>query len=435
MTKLLTLGTIVLLCLVCPSTPVQAQCDQVDTIFGYGEVPSGDAAFGNIVGPAGDLNKDGYADILVAGTESYFSIKATVTVYSGLNGDSLRQFYNWSGLVYGASYFGDYNNDSYPDYLINSVVYSGLTGDTLFDFDNSWLRGVSAGDVNNDGYHDVLVVRSDTGYVLSGVSGATLYHWGGYYGFGYSKAALGDVNGDGYDDVAFGYPESSTKRGRVYVYSGFDGTEIFRVNGWIEYQEFGYNVERAGDLNNDGYADMLVTGQSENSLTAQVMVWAYSIKDSTLLFTVSGADYGVSYVDKFGYAMDGVGDITNDGYGDFAVGAFRSGTNKGNVYVFSGADGSYLYEAQNRFTTRILMGKDVAGVGDTDGDGSPDFVVGCPWMEGPEDTPNDSYMRGGALVFRCNFPPGECQVADDFDGDIWDNVCDNCKWFQKMRGL
>ena len=75
------------------------------------------------------------------------------------------------------------------------------------------------------------------------------------------------------------------------------------------------------------------------------------------------------------------------------------------------------------------LGFALAGVGDTDGDGSPDFVVGADRGDNPDDPSENNYYTGAAYLFRCFFPGPECQIEDDFDSDIWDDNCDNCLWF------
>jgi hypothetical protein len=409
-----------------------AQCGQELAFYGSKSAVAGRNHFGEIVAAAGDVNNDGYPDILICNSEGYMDAKTNAIVYSGLTGDSIRNFYN-GYRVYSAESFGDFNGDSYDDVLVNGVVMSGIDADTLVNFFAVFGGGVqddiSAGDADGDGKHDFLIAdfrySSNRGRVdlISSVTFDTLQSWIGDYGggyFGYSVDAAGDVNNDGYADVVIGQPKAFSSQGRVYVYSGFDGSELQALSGGSPEEEFGYKVAGAGDLNNDGYDDILVTGQSNNSVSAPVKVWVYSGRYGTLLYSVSGD----SYQDHYGHTMDGVGDVNFDGYGDFAVGAPDYGNRQGNVYIYSGRNGSLLYEAYDG--VRQSLGSCVAGVGDTDGDGSPDILVGAVFGDDPDNPSQNNYFTGAAYLYGCIYQSPECLADADGDGDGRGNMCDNC---------
>jgi FlgD Ig-like domain/FG-GAP-like repeat/FG-GAP repeat len=437
MKRYLTIITMQLAIALLTTVTADAQCGPEMSVYGFGSVPAGSNSYGEIVGAAGDVDNDGHADFFVAASRDFFAVSATVTVYSGFTGDSIRTLYKDANTVMGASYFGDYNNDNYADLLINGVVYSGINGDTLKKFNFTISNGVSAGDVNGDGIHDIIdpnyAYSSGKGRVdlLSGANGDTLYSWFGHgvlFQFGRVVDAAGDFNNDGVIDIVIGEPESDvtgTNRGAVFVYSGKDGSQLLRRFGTVNHTKFGSKVSGAGDLNGDGYDDILVSSVNYSIASSPAKVWAYSGKNGSLLYTVSIG----SPNDKFGYAFDGLGDVSNDGYDDFAVTA-PGYFGQGNIYVFSGLTGELLYSSYDRFAPAIEVGASLAGVGDTDGDGSPDFVTGSPSGHDPDNPDENNYYRGSAHLFRCAFPSWECQRFDDFDNDMWSNVCDNCKWFQ-----
>jgi len=407
-----------------------AQCDKNFTVYGSSSEVAGSNTFARIVAAAGDVDNDGYPDFLVATTNNgTYTRTCKVTVYSGKTEDSIGTYFeNGSQRIYNAEGFGDFNNDDYDDLLISGVIISGLAGDTLSDFSSVSRLCKNAGDIDKDGKNDLVFPANNytETILISGANGDTLFTWGG----GVTLVNAGDINNDTYPDIAIGNPSYSSDRGQVVVYSGFDGSQLFLKNGSASYVEFGYNIAAAGDLNNDNYDDIIICGQSENSVSAPLKVWAYSGQTGNMLYYVEGP--GITYQDKFGYAMDGIGDINEDDRDDFIVAAYRDNSNEGNLFVYSGQNGSLIFEANIRFTKKEQFGYSVAGVGDTDGNGSPDFLVGAPNADDPDNPSQNNYFTGGAYLYRCLFPGPECQIEDDFDGDAWDNNCDNCLWFENV---
>lgn len=434
MKKVLTISVAVLMGFAYLSSAANAQCGKDVAYYGYGSVTAGNQSFGNMVAAAGDVDHDGHPDFMIAATKDWFSVNATVTVYSGLTGESIGIYYDGATTVYGISAFGDYNGDQYDDIFINGVVYSGLDKDTLYVFDSGSRDGSSAGDVDQDGKHDLMDPGTNRVDLISGATGDTLFTFWGNSGtaFGASFDAAGDFNHDGTIDIIIGEPYNNaagTAAGRVQVFSGADGSVLFNKYGEAANIQLGREVSGAGDLNNDGYDDILFSNATYNSY--QAAVWAYSGQTGGLLYLLTGD--GPS--DDFGYAIDGLGDISNDGIDDFVVGApkFPYGTSRGNVYVYSGSDGALLYDHDVSGQPQEKLGFSVAGVGDTDEDGSADFVAGAPNGHDPDNPDENNYYRGAAYLFRCGgFPDSECQIYTDFDYDLWSNICDNCEWFANI---
>ena len=295
---------------------------------------------------------------------------------------------------------GDVNGDGTPDFIVgaptdddngtdcgSAVVYSGLDGSVIHRFvgaQTNYRLGTSvagAGDVNGDGFADVVVgsIGDDHGAtafgsarVFSGADGSQLHEWFGareFNFFGQCVRAAGDINADGYDDVIVGVTPLLGS-GNAFVYSGRDGTLLqqFLVLGT------GEMVDGAGDVNGDGYADVVVGRPNDDTagLVAGTAA-AWSGKDRTLLWQVQGLPF-----EQLGTAVAAVGDVNRDGFDDVAVGATQvlSG-GPGYVRVISGADGSTLYTLTG-IAAPDQFGTSVAGVSDVDGDGVGDIVVGAP---------------------------------------------------------
>ena len=196
--------------------------------------------------------------------------------------------------------------------------------------------------------------------------------------FGISVANAGDVNNDGFDDVIIGAHQHMETRlfavGSVSVISGFDGSVLYKRRGVAANDRFGTTVAGAGDLNNDGYADFLVG--APNAYANQGYTRVFSGIDGSILYTIPGMNPG----DKSGFSIDGIGDINNDSSDDFILGEPSFGGDgfyaKGRIRVFSGGTGEELYTfVGNEFD---ILGASVAGVGDINNDGVPDFAAGSP---------------------------------------------------------
>ncbi|MCP4706632.1 MAG: T9SS type A sorting domain-containing protein [candidate division Zixibacteria bacterium] len=419
----------------CAGSLVAQECSKDMTIYGAITAASGDVSFGREIYVAGDVNNDGYSDILALAIGGQFSSNAMAIVYSGLTGDSIRTYYNNNSHIRGAGGFGYFDDDDYADVLVNGVIYSGLSGDTLADYSDVAQYGISGGDLNADGKHDIVVPNINWSTtdgrvdVISGANGDTLHSWtgrSGYAGtFGWSIAVAGDVDADGTNDIIIGEPRydsgtlpSGKDKGQVYVYSGRTGYKLYSRVGPSAYGQFGYNVEGAGDLDNDGFDDILISGQNETSMSP-LKVWAYSVKLKSLIHSVSGS----LYKDEYGAAMDGIGDINQDGYDDFAVSAYRydysaSHTrNRGNLYIYSGIDGSLIQETYKvNISPLELLGTAIRGLGDIDSDGNPDFAAGAIWARAPGDPANE--YRGAVYVYRCPMPTN---ISEEISIEIPEN--------------
>ncbi|MCJ7459407.1 MAG: FG-GAP-like repeat-containing protein, partial [candidate division Zixibacteria bacterium] len=161
--------------------------------------------------------------------------------------------------------------------------------------------------------------------------------------FGYSVSGAGDVNNDGYADLIVGALLNSAGgsfAGRAYVYSGQTGALLYTFTGEAAGDEFGCSVSGAGDVNKDGYADLIVGTFAYPGGTYAGRAYVYSGQTGALLYTFTGAAAN----DQLGVSVSGAGDVNKDGYADLIVGAHGNsagGSFAGRAYVYS-CPGSYV---------------------------------------------------------------------------------------------
>ncbi|MFZ0545184.1 MAG: integrin alpha, partial [Candidatus Promineifilaceae bacterium] len=214
-------------------------------------------------------------------------------------------------------------------------------------------------------------------YVYSGSDGALLNAFAGndFEQLGFSATTAGDVNNDGVPDYIAGgtgspgAPQSFT--GRAVVFSGADHSILYDIPG-TPGDRFGASVSAAGDLNGDSFDDFLVGANRAGYNGANAgRVYAFSGQDGSVLWMQDGLAAGYF----LGTAAGKVGDVTGDGVPDVVVGAVGApvvGTGGGGrAFVYSGADGSLVFTLTPKPTAGVFGLFFASGAGDVNGDGFP----------------------------------------------------------------
>jgi len=285
---------------------------------------------------------------------------------------------------------GDVDGDGVPDVLVGAPrdddnggssgqvsVFSGADGSLLYSWDGSGANAflghavAGVGDVNQDGFDDVLFsehnpFNSNPGvaFLRSGMDGAVIHQWsgGGSDFFGDSVTGLGDINGDTVPDIGvsarteFG---AAYQSGVVYLFDGASGGVIRTHQGTTFNEQMGGWIAGGKDLSGDGVPDLTITTVGPGR------VEVFSGASGAML-------YSLSKPGGFGSHVDFSDDVDGDGRAELFIGDFSS---PGVAYLFSGVDGQQLWKRQG-VNSLDAYGWGVAALGDTNGDGVPDFAVG-----------------------------------------------------------
>jgi hypothetical protein len=333
--------------------------------------------YGYAVDGAGDIDGDGVPDFLITRLVQANRYTGEASVHSGATGAVIHtvvgaQSYDYFG-VSGAG-VGDVNGDGFDDFAVGApgrddngsssgevTVYSGLDATILFSWDGDnggdqygwWIA--PAGDADHDGFADIVIGaptvdlpgRADCGMVeiRSGKLGTVLHRvYGDAFGdrLGWCVSAAGDIDHDGHGDFfagAYLADPNGANSGMARVYSGRDASTLFTFHGDASGDEFGWSVRNAGDVDGDGYEDLLVGARFNDQNGANAgLARLFSGANGSVIHTFLGTDAG----DQMGYSVGGAGDVNADGYAEVILGAaFDSslGPDAGTVSVvtFGGA--------------------------------------------------------------------------------------------------
>lgn len=420
--------------------------------------------FGISVSSAGNVNSDWYDDIIVgAPSETYIYPGAgTAYIFKGATGQLYRTLVSPNAKTDGhfassVSGAGDVNSDGFDDVIVGApseddvytsagraYVFNGQTGDLIHSLyslneEQGGYFGISVsgvGDVDSDGYDDVIIGAELEGpgsslfgagraYVFSGQTGNIIYTlaapvendslW-----FGCSVSGAGDVNSDGYDDVIVGAEGANnvyTHSGRAYIFSGQTGLVLHTLVSPFEesYGWFGNEVSGAGDVNSDGYDDVIVGAFNETYfLGGAGTAYVFSGQTGGLLHILVSPS--PEYLGRFGESVSGAGDVNLDGYKDVIVGAGNedpddSPDGAGRAYVFCGQTGALLHTLISpNEEVNGWFGGSVSGAGDVNSSGFAEVVVGA-YLEDPESAPPGA---GRAYVYAIT--PEPMELSGDLDG-------------------
>jgi len=397
---------------------------------------------GHSVSTAGDVNGDGYADILVGaygahvgdagetyvvfGSGDGFSASLDLSTLDGSNGFRLDGIDSYDSSGHSVSTAGDVNGDGYADILVGAVGADpggdSTAGETYVVFGSGSGFAASL---------DLDTLDGSNGFRLDGIDALD--------SSGRRVSTAGDVNGDGYDDILVGArradPGGDSEAGETYVVFGsggefaasldlymLDGSNGFRLDGIDAGDWSGYSVSTAGDVNGDGYADILVGapyahagGDIDAGETYVVFGSGSGFAASLDLSTLDGSNGfrldGIDEFDYSGYSVSTAGDVNGDGYADILVGAKGTdsggGSYAGKTYVVFGsgfADSLDLdtLDGSNGFRLNGIdldddFGFSVSTAGDVNGDGYDDILVGAKGADpGGDEKAGETYVVFGS---------------------------------------
>ena len=253
-------------------------------------------------------------------------------------------------------------------------------------------------------------IFSDRYLFLYGIADVTMTGESTNNYFGISASTAGDVNGDGYSDVivgATGFDNGQTYEGRAYVYHG-SATGLSATANWTGESNqanalFGNSVSTAGDVNGDGYSDVIVGALSyENGQANEGRAYVYHGSATGLSLSVNWTAESDQAHAQFGSSVSTAGDVNGDGYSDVIVGAFFYDNwqiDQGRAYVYHGSAAGLSATAKwsvESDQVSAFFGRSVSTAGDVNGDGYSDIITGASEFDG------GSAGEGKAFVYYGN---------------------------------
>ena len=361
---------------------------------------------GTTVAGLGDITGDGEIEVAIA---SWF--EDTVRIFTASTGGLVLDLTDGApGDFFGSSVanVGDVDGDGHDDFAVGAQYHST----SAVDAGRVWVySGVGA-----------AVIRT-----FDGEAGGDR--------FGYAVAGAGDVDGDGRDDLVVGTPfhdgAGGTDSGRVYVFDVMTGTIHWTRDGDSVECLFGSDVDGVGDADDDGLSDVVIGARwSDDFLPNAGQALVVSGMDGSDIATFCGENGG----DQLGFSVAGIDDIDQDGRPDVVLGALQNDhggiANVGRAYVYSTGTNQLLHV----FTGTVpqeRLGADVCDAGDVDGDGIGDIGVTGPLHSSTISEAGRAYVFSGATGAPLLVADGESPQAyfgfamtgvGDVNGDGFDEV-------------
>ena len=370
-----------------------------NTGFRLDGVAAGDL-LGSSVRGAGDINGDGFADLIIGargadpnglysgssyvifGKSSGYAATLNLATLGGKDGFRLDGLAAYENLGFSVSGAGDVNGDGFDDLVVGAI---GTGGNGPFSGSSYVIFGKASA---FEATFDLNTLDGNEGYRLDGVTEDDQ--------LGVSVRGAGDINGDGLDDLILGAKQASpngAQSGASYVVLGkalgyaatldlssLDGNTGFRLEGTAAGDLSGFSVDAAGDVNGDGFDDLIVgaQGADPDTLSAagasyvifgQSSVFASSLNLESLDGSTGFRLEGVMAGDQSGFSVSSGGDVNGDGFDDLIIGANTASNN----LTTSGA--SY-----------VVYGQDFTGKVSHQGSNGPDTLTG---------TSEDDILIGG----------------------------------------
>lgn len=358
--------------------------------------------------PLADFNGDGFAD-LVVGAPGAFAAYVYLGSSTGLPLMPSVTLTSPDGLTtrFGSSVAnaGDLNGDGYSDLIVGAPAWSsslgrayvyhggptGLPTTPTFTITPPAGRAASfgyaltsAGDLNRDGYGDVAVtaLERDTAYVFYGrangidpTAGQAITAGPSGANFGRCASGGGDFDGDGYSDLVVGGPSGSPSA--AFLFFGGSGGVGSVSNATLSGGSSGGLPGKSVawlDLNGDGFDDVAMGGQTATAVGVRPGNSARNVQFTQaipLQAVVNGS---------YGEGLAGIGDFNRDGFDEAVVGAYADWSYTGSISVFTGGATAMAIRATTvvGVTARGNFGWVVTGGGDFNADGTPDMAVSAP---------------------------------------------------------
>ena len=374
--------------------------------------PEVGSAYGDNIRLTDDLNADGLQDLLTwspGASTDFLSRTGAIRALSLADGSLIWQFTGWrdeQNLGVDIPFLGDVNQDGFQDILVSlprestssltmngsMLALSGLDGSILWqvdgaaDLEHLGSDALVLDDLDADGIFEIAVAFPEAStnglslngqvQILSGATGQAIWATAGTEIGEFMGEVLGqpgDLNGDGTPDIIVGSPLASTqglfKNGSVKALSGADGSLIWSYFGSANFLGWGSKIIPARDIDGDGINEVISSnpGASTNGLWQNGVIAAFSGATGQLVWQLDGS----TDLTQLGETAAIVGDIDLDGVLDFVLGVPHHSANgmldAGQIRCVSGLTGSTIWQLDGTVLYGLL-GENLEALADLDGD-------------------------------------------------------------------